>query len=149
MTTGVGEDDRLTLQQQVCFPLAVAAREVVSLYRPVLEPLGLTHPQYLVMLALWDADEPVSIKQLSKLLMLDPPTLSPLLKRLDAAGLVERRRDAADERSLLVSVTDRGWALRTEARGVPSAILERLGMSNDQLERLQDLLVEVIQHAKR
>lgn len=82
MTTGLGEDDRLTLQQQVCFTLSVAAREVVSLYRPVLEPLGLTHPQYLVMVTLWETDEPISVKQLSKLLMLEAPTLSPLLKRM-------------------------------------------------------------------
>ena len=66
MTTGLGEDDRLTLEQQVCFTLAVASREVVSLYRPLLEPLGLTHPQYLVMVTLWQTDQPISIKQLSK-----------------------------------------------------------------------------------
>ena len=116
MTTDSGEDDRLTLEQQVCFTLAVASREVVSLYRPLLEPLGLTHPQYLVMVTLWETDQPISIKQLSKLLMLEAPTLSPLLKRLQSAGLVERQRDSADERSLQVSLTDRGRNLRGPSR---------------------------------
>lgn len=147
MTTGVSEDDRLTLEQQVCFTLAVAAREVVSLYRPILEPLGLTHPQYLVMVTLWQAGEPISIKQLTKLVRLEAPTLSPLLKRLETAGLVERHRDPADERSLRVSLTDRGQSLRIQAAGVPTAIIERLGMTVMELETLQDVLTDVIRHA--
>ena len=140
MTTGSDEDDRLTLEQQVCFTFAVASREVVSLYRPLLEPLGLTHPQYLVMVTLWETDEPISIKQLSKLLMLEAPTLSPLLKRLQRAGLVERHRDSADERSLQVSLTDRGRSLRAQAVGIPGAIIQRLGMTIKELETLQDVL---------
>ena len=148
MTADLDEDDRLTLEQQVCFTLAVAAREVVSLYRPLLEPLGLTHPQYLVMVTLWDIQEPMSIKRLSGLLKLEAPTLSPLLKRLELAGLVERQRDPADERSLQVSLTDQGRALRARAVGVPAAIIQRLGMSLDELEKLQDVLAEVIDHAK-
>ena len=148
MTADLDEDDRLTLEQQVCFTLAVAAREVVSLYRPLLEPLGLTHPQYLVMVTLWGIEEPISIKRLSGLLKLEAPTLSPLLKRLELAGLVERQRDPADERSLQVSLTDQGRALRARAVGVPAAIIQRLGMSLDELEKLQDVLAEVIDHAK-
>src|SRR5688500_5907636 len=148
MTTSLDEDDRLTLEQQVCFTLAVAAREVVSLYRPVLEPLGLTHPQYLVMVTLWETEHPISIKQLSKLLKLEAPTLSPLLKRLQRAGLVERHRDPADERSLKISLTDRGRALRAEAVGVPTALIHRLGMSVQELETLQDVLTDVIEHSK-
>ena len=148
MSAEVQGDDRLTLQQQVCFTLAVAAREMVSLYRPLLEPLGLTHPQYLVMVTLWEVGEPVSIRRLSTLLKLDAPTLSPLLKRMEAAGLVARRRDPADERSLQITVTERGWSLRSAAREVPTAIIERLGMSVGELENLQDVLTEVIQHAK-
>lgn len=148
MSTGLDEDDRLTLEQQVCFTLAVAAREVVSLYRPLLEPLGLTHPQYLVMVTLWETEHPVSIKQLSQLLKLEAPTLSPLLKRLQSAGLVERHRDPTDERSLKISLTDRGRALRAQAVGVPAAIIERLGMSVKDLETLQDVLTDVIEHSK-
>jgi DNA-binding MarR family transcriptional regulator len=154
MTTSPEHDDRLTqvdrltLDQQVCFTLAVAAREVVSLYRPLLEPLGLTHPQYLVMVTLWGAGQPISIKQLSKLLKLEAPTLSPLLKRLQAAGLVERHRDPADERSLQVSLTQKGRELRAQAVGVPPAIIERLGMTMQELETLQDVLTDVIEHSK-
>jgi DNA-binding MarR family transcriptional regulator len=148
MTASLSKDDRLTLEQQVCFTLSVASREVVSLYRPLLEPLGLTHPQYLVMVTLWGTEGPVSIKQLSKRLMLEAPTLSPLLKRLQSAGLVERQRDPADERSLQVTVTDQGWALRDRAAAVPAAIIERLGMSIKELESLQDVLADVIEHAK-
>jgi DNA-binding MarR family transcriptional regulator len=148
MSAGLNEDDRLTLEQQVCFMLAVAAREVVSLYRPLLEPLGLTHPQYLVMVTLWETGRPISIKQLSKLLKLEAPTLSPLLKRLQSAGLVERHRDPADERSLQVSLTDRGRALRARAVAIPAAVIERLGMSVKELEILQDVLTDVIEHSK-
>src|SRR5688500_7830901 len=85
-------EDMLALERQVCFALSVAARNVVAVYRPVLEPLGLTHPQYLVMLALWQHG-PLSVRELSGLLQLDPGTLSPLLKRLEAAGYVRRDRD--------------------------------------------------------
>lgn len=94
--------DPLALEQQVCFALSVAARSVVAVYRPLLEPMGLTHPQYLVMLALWQ-HAPLSGRDLSRLLQLDPGTLSPLLKRLEAAGYLRRERDAADERSLAVT----------------------------------------------
>lgn len=141
-------DDRLTLQQQVCFTLSVASREVVSLYRPLLEPFGLTHPQYLVMVTLWGTDDALSVKQLTRLLRLEAPTLSPLLKRLENAGLVERQRDPADERSLLVSLTDRGRALRADVASVPPAIIDQLGMTIAELESLQDMLSGVIANAK-
>src|SRR4051794_3619908 len=88
----ISSDDMLALDRQVCFALSVAARNVVAVYRPVLEPLGLTHPQYLVMLALWERG-PLSVKDLSGLLQLDPGTLSPLLKRLEAADLLRRGGD--------------------------------------------------------
>jgi DNA-binding MarR family transcriptional regulator len=148
MAAEVREDDRLTLEQQVCFTLTVASREVVALYRPLLEPLGLTHPQYLVMVTLWSTNGPLSLRRLSRLVKLEPPTLSPLLKRLEGAGLVERQRDPADERSVLVSLTDRGRELRSRAAVVPAAIIERLGMSLEELQSLQDVLTGVIEHAE-
>src|SRR3954452_6781533 len=94
-------DNPLALEQQVCFALSVAARSVVAVYRPLLEPMGLTHPQYLVMLALWQ-HAPLSVRALSDLLQLDPGTLSPLLKRLESIGYVRRDRKAGDERSLAI-----------------------------------------------
>src|SRR4029078_12050572 len=90
-TTSTNVENPLALQEQVCFALAVASRSVIALYKPVLEPMGLTHPQYLVMLALW-AQESVSGRDLSGMLQLDPGTLSPLLKRLEAAGYLRRQR---------------------------------------------------------
>jgi MarR family transcriptional regulator, organic hydroperoxide resistance regulator len=135
--------DLLRLDRQVCFALSVAARNVVALYRPLLEPMGLTHPQYLVMLALWERS-PRSLTDLSTVLSLDPGTLSPLLKRLEGAGLVVRRRVQGDERMLAVGLTDRGRALRGEAERIPPAVVERLGMPLADLERLHTVLSEVI-----
>src|ERR1700712_394735 len=118
------ESDPLALDRQVCFALVVAARSVVALYRPLLEPMGLTHPQYLVMLALWP-NAPLSVKELSRRLQLDPGTLSPLLKRLESQGLLRRARNAADERLLSVSLTDEGKALRAKAELIPGAVVGR------------------------
>lgn len=141
-------DDLLALENQVCFGLAVAARSVIALYRPVLEPLSLTHPQYLVMLALWER-EPRSVKDLSDTLALEPATLSPLLKRLEATGYVERRRSAADERALEVRLTEAGRALRAEAEKIPSRIVERLGLPVSELENLRESLQTIIGAAVR
>lgn len=141
------ETDPLALERQVCFAMVVAARSVVGLYRPVLEPLGLTHPQYLVMLALWGRS-PLSLRELSEALQLDPPTLSPLLKRLEAAGLVERRRLPEDQRSLAVTLTDAGRALRTRAEAVPAQVVARLGMDVADLEAVRDGLTAVIAAAR-
>ena len=135
--------DLLALERQVCFALSVAARNVVAVYRPVLEPLGLTHPQYLVMLALWQHGA-LSVKRLSGLLQLDPGTLSPLLKRLEAAGLLRRERDPQDQRNLALALTDEGRALRAEAERIPAGIVERLGMPVDELMALQGALTRVI-----
>jgi DNA-binding MarR family transcriptional regulator len=135
--------DPLALEEQVCFALSVAARSVVGVYRPVLEPLGLTHPQYLVMLALWQ-HAPVRVADLSLLLQLDPGTLSPLLKRLERAGLLTRGKDPSDDRALAVDLTDQGRALRERALDVPPTIVERLGMSLDELRALHASLTDVI-----
>jgi DNA-binding MarR family transcriptional regulator len=105
--------------------------------------MGLTHPQYLVMLALWERS-PRSLTDLATVLSLDPGTLSPLLKRLEAAGLVVRRRAQGDERTLAVVLTDRGQALRSEAERIPPAVVERLGMPLADLERLHTALSDVI-----
>jgi DNA-binding MarR family transcriptional regulator len=136
-------EDLLALDRQVCFALAVASRSVIALYRPLLDPMGLTHPQYLVMLALWE-ESPLSVKQLSGLLQLDPGTLSPLLKRLESAGYLTRQRDPRDERSLAVRLTSSGQDLRNEALKIPPAIIDRLGMTLPELENLHKNLTQVI-----
>lgn len=135
--------DVLALESQVCFALAVASRRVIGLYRPLLEPMNLTHPQYLVMLALWQ-HEPLTVRRLSELLSLDPGTLSPLLKRLESLGYVTRQRDRQDERNLRVTLTGQGRGLRAQALQVPPAIMERLGMDAGDLRTLHSILTDVI-----
>lgn len=136
-------DDLLKLGNQVCFALAVASRSVIALYRPVLEPLGLTHPQYLVMLALWE-QSPRTVAAIGRELQLEPATLSPLLKRLEASGLVRRERDPKDERMLRVTLTENGRRLREKALDVPPQIIERLGLELSELESLRSALHRVI-----
>ena len=139
--------DALALDRQVCFALAAASRSVIGLYRPVLEPLGLTHPQYLVMLALWESS-PRTVRNIGEALALEPATLSPLLKRLEAAGLITRRRKVDDERSLDVELTDAGRALRSRAEGVPAQIVERLGMPVAELEATRDALTRLLEASR-
>lgn len=135
--------DPLALDRQVCFALAAASRSVVGVYRPVLQPLGLTHPQYLVMLALWERS-PRTVRDISEALYLEPATLSPLLKRLESSGLLTRTRNATDERSLDVELTARGRDLRAEAEKVPGTIVERLGMTVLELESIRDGLTALL-----
>lgn len=144
------EVDPLALERQVCFALAVTNRAVLAVYRPLLEPLGLTHPQYLVMLALWDHQKahpgtrsPLSVKQIATVLQLDSATLSPMLKRLEALGLISRSRSAADERSTEVELTDEGTVLRDRALSVPDAVVARLGVDLAELEELHRVLSSI------
>lgn len=132
-------DDLLRLENQLCFALVTAARNVVALYRPVLEPLGLTHPQYLVMLALWERS-PRSLGELAEELAMDPATLSPLVKRLQAQGRVLRTRRTDDERVLAIELTDEGRALRSRAIAVPEQIMTRTGMTSEGVAALRDAL---------
>ncbi|BBY16128.1 MarR family winged helix-turn-helix transcriptional regulator [Mycolicibacterium litorale] len=147
--TTAADVDPLALERQVCFALAVANRAVLSVYRPLLEPLGLTHPQYLVMLALWDhrktsmADAPLSVKQIAKALQLDSATLSPMLKRLETLGLITRTRSTVDERSMNVELTDAGIALRDRALAIPPAVVARLGGDLSELEELHRSLTRI------
>ncbi|MEU2089267.1 MarR family winged helix-turn-helix transcriptional regulator [Nocardia beijingensis] len=141
-------DDPLRLDRQVCFALAVANRAVLAVYRPLLEPLGLTHPQYLVMLALW-GEAPMSVKAIAEAIQLDSPTLSPLLKRLEAAGLISRERDSRDERNLVVNLTPAGAELRAKAERIPPEVVRRLGVTLDDLEQLREVLTRVNEAARR
>jgi len=149
-TTTADDVDQLALEQQVCFALAVTNRAVLAVYRPLLEPLGLTHPQYLVMLALWDhqratdADRtPLSVKQIASALQLDSATLSPMLKRLDALGFMTRTRSVADERSTHIELTEAGTALRRRALAIPPAVVARLGVELTELEELRRVLTRI------
>jgi DNA-binding MarR family transcriptional regulator len=140
--------DPLALESQVCFALSLASRSVVNAYRPVLEPLNLTHPQYLVMLALWQHGQ-LSLKQLAELLGLEPATASPLVKRLEAVGYVHRERVVGDERTLRISLTGEGRALREQAETIPATMMGRLGMDEDELIALHAAMTRVINAAAR
>ena len=143
------EVDPLALERQVCFALAVTNRAVLAVYRPLLEPLGLTHPQYLVMLALWDhhradrSGRALSVKEIATSLQLDSATLSPMLKRLETLGLITRSRSRTDERATDVELTKTGLALRRRALKIPPAVIERLGVGLDELEHLHSVLTRV------
>jgi MarR family transcriptional regulator, organic hydroperoxide resistance regulator len=127
------------LSKQVCFALYAASRAVTARYRPILDRYGLTYPQYVALLVLWEHGE-TTVKDLGSALMLDSGTLSPLLKRLEAAGLVTRTRNAGDERSVVVSLTKAGAALQKQASGVPGELARATGMSPTDLAALRDTL---------
>ncbi|WP_431903053.1 MarR family winged helix-turn-helix transcriptional regulator [Amycolatopsis thermoflava] len=127
------------LDDQVCFALYAASRAVTSLYRPLLDELGLTYPQYLVMLALWEHGE-LSVKDLGQALSLDSGTLSPLLKRLEKLEFVRRERRADDERSVCIRLTDKGDGLRSKAVPLPGVIGDAMGLPPDELEALRATL---------
>jgi DNA-binding MarR family transcriptional regulator len=148
MTNTVATDvDPLALERQVCFALAITNRAVLAVYRPLLEPLGLTHPQYLVMLALWDNAKvdgrPLSVKDIAGLLQMDSATLSPMLKRLQAQGLITRSRSIVDERTTHVELSPKGRGLRRQALKIPPAVVERLGVELAELEHLHGVLTRI------
>lgn len=133
------DDELLLLENQLCFAMVTAARNVVSVYRPILEPLGLTHPQYLVMLALWER-APRSLGEIADALALEPASASPLVKRLEKDGLVERLRSAADERRLEIGLTAAGRALRSRAVDVPRQVMAQVGLDLDAVTALRGAL---------
>ena len=136
----------LQLDHQLCFALYSASLAMTKLYKPLLDPLGLTYPQYLVMLVLWEGDG-VTVSQLGERLALDSGTLTPLLKRLEGAGLLQRLRDSADERRVLLRLTAAGRALKTRAVAVPEAVACASGCALDELAaltaRLQALRLQI------
>ena len=127
--------DWLRLDQQLCFALYSASLAMTKLYKPLLEPLGLTYPQYLALLVLWQ-DDGLTVSQLGERLHLDSGTLTPLLKRLEGAGLVQRLRDAQDERRVRVQLTAAGRALKKQAARVPEAVACASGCALDELAAL-------------
>ncbi|MEU3185066.1 MarR family transcriptional regulator [Streptomyces sp. NPDC006923] len=144
--TGTAEsrqDFTLRLDDQLCFALYAASRAVTARYRPLLQELGLTYPQYLVMLVLWERDS-ASVRDLGEALQLDSGTLSPLLKRLETYGLIRRERRLEDERSVLVSLTEEGEALRERADAVPPAMGEAMGLTPEQTGTVRSILRTLI-----
>ncbi|SFO33598.1 DNA-binding transcriptional regulator, MarR family [Chitinophaga sp. YR627] len=135
--------DVLHLSNQLCFPLYALSRQITSLYRPLLEELELTYPQYLVMLVLWEHKQ-VSVKEIGLQLWLDSGTLTPLLKRLEQKGLVKRKRDTEDERLVQISITNKGEQLRELAVKVPAALRKSLPMGASEGKQLVKQLHEIL-----
>ena len=131
------------LDNQLCFALYAASRAVVGAYQPLLEPLGLTYPQYLVMMVLWEEDG-ARVSRLGERLFLDSGTLTPLLKRLEAQALVERRRSTQDERVVEVFLTEKGRGLAQAACGIPAALSEQDGLSVEELVALRTSLHQLL-----
>lgn len=139
------QQSRLKLDNQLCFTLYATSREITKLYRPLLDKLNLTYPQYLVMLALWEKDK-VTVNELGEKLFLDSGTLTPLLKRMEAIGYVLRARSKEDERRVLISLTDIGRALREEACLIPEQLLIQTNYEGRDLNKLLSDLRKLLHH---
>ncbi|PKM73234.1 MAG: MarR family transcriptional regulator [Firmicutes bacterium HGW-Firmicutes-16] len=136
-------DDALKLENQLCFPLYACSREVVKKYKPFLDKLGLTYTQYIAMMVLWEKKR-VSVKELGESLYLDSGTLTPLLKRMESDGLVSRARSSEDERSLIVTITEKGEALKKEAVDIPSKMMSCISLPPEEAKTLYYLLYKVL-----
>ena len=132
-------NEMLKLENQLCFPLYACAKEVVRRYMPLLEPLGLTYTQYLAMMVMWE-HKSISVKDMSKLLYLDSGTLTPMLKKMEIAGLITRKRSSQDERMVIISITARGEGLQEKAAEIPVKIAGCLTLDSDEAMQLYTLL---------
>ncbi|MFI7700527.1 MarR family winged helix-turn-helix transcriptional regulator [Nonomuraea sp. NPDC049480] len=142
------QEGSLLLDDQLCFALYAASRSVTARYRPLLDELGLTYPQYLVMLVLWEQGS-ASVRDLGTALQLESSTLSPLLKRLEAGDLIRRERRTDDERSVAIRLTESGAKLRERARGVPLAIGDAMGLTPEQHATVKHLLRQLTANLAR
>ena len=135
--------DPLKLKNQICFPLYACAKEIVKAYKPYLDELDLTYTQYITMMVMWEHKE-LRVKEVGKYLYLDSSTLTPLLKRLEEKGYVARRRSTEDERDLIVSVTEKGEALREKALTVPERLAACVKIEPEKTQTLYEILYELL-----
>ena len=140
--------EAMKLANQLCFPLYAAARNVTGLYTPWLKPLGLTYTQYIVFLVLWERDG-ISVTEIGERLMLDNGTLSPLLKKMEQAGYLERRRSREDERVVVITLTEEGRALQERARDVPARVAACVDLPAEKARTLYTLLYELLENLKK
>lgn len=136
-------EDALKLENQLCFPLYACAKEVVRLYKPLLDEIGLTYTQYIAMMVLWENDD-ITIKQLGEKLYLDSGTITPLVKKMEAQGLVSRARDVTDERSVIVTLTEQGQLLREKASEIPAKLVSCLPLIKEEATTLYTLLYKIL-----
>lgn len=138
--------DALKLERQLCFPLYVVSKEIIRLYKPFLDPLGLTYTQYITLMALWEKDG-LSVSELGAMLFLDSGTLTPLLKKMESLGWITRTRNKENERMVHIHLTHEGLELRDHALHIPRSILQKTTMSTDELKTLYHLLYKFIDDA--
>lgn len=141
------EYEAMKLSNQLCFPLYAASRNIVSLYTPYLKPLGLTYTQYIVLLVLWEKDE-ITVGEICEKLMLDNGTLSPLLKKMQEEGYIEKRRSKEDDRVVLVSLSKEGRALQDKAKDVPEKVASCIDLPPEKAQMLYTLLYELLENQK-
>ncbi|MDF3840298.1 MarR family transcriptional regulator [Pseudomonas citronellolis] len=134
--------ESLKLDNQLCFALYSTSLQMTKVYKPLLQQLGLTYPQYIAMLVLWEQDG-ITVGEISARMLTDPGSLTPLLKRLEGEGLITRKRSASDERVVELRLTDKGRELRQQAESIPACILAASGLSLEELSRLKNELVEL------
>lgn len=139
----MGKYDGLKLENQLCFPLYAASREVIKQYRPYLDALDLTYTQYITMMVFWE-EKKISVKELGKKLYLDSGTLTPVLKSLEAKGLVKRYRSSQDERVLIVEITDKGEELRKKAAGIPAEVGKCIRLEKGEAAELYQMLYKIL-----
>ena len=135
--------DALKLENQLCFPLYACSREIIKQYKPYLDEIDLTYTQYIAMMVLWEK-KAVTVKELGNALFLDSGTLTPLLKKMEAKGLIHRQRSAEDERSLIVSLTEEGEALKEQALAVPYKMAQCTGLAPEEAAQLYQLLYKML-----
>lgn len=140
--------DYLKLEHQACFPVYALSRILTAHYKPILEEIDLTYPQYLVMMVLWEHHQ-LSVKEIGEQLLLDSGTLTPLLKKLESRNLVKRSRNTADERVVFITLTDQGLALKEKAANVPELFKCSLGLSVNELVALRDITNSVLEKTKQ
>jgi DNA-binding MarR family transcriptional regulator len=143
----LGYHEAMKLENQLCFPLYAAARNVTGLYTPCLKPLGLTYTQYLVFLVLWEKDG-IPVGEIGEKLMLDNGTLSPLLKKMEQAGYIERKRSHEDERVVVITLTEAGKALQEKAKDVPGQVAGCIDLPPEKARQLYELLYELLGNQK-
>lgn len=135
--------DPLKLENQLCFPLYACSKEVVRLYKPLLDKLDLTYTQYITMMVMWDKKE-INVKSLGEVIYLDSGTLTPLLRKLEAKGFIIREKLKADERNLIVKITPKGEELKKEAQSVPENILKCIDIEEDEARELYRVLYKIL-----
>ena len=142
------KSESLKLDEQICFPLYVLSKEITGLYRPILEELDLTYPQYLVMMVLWEEDG-LAVSHIGEKLFLDSGTLTPVLKRLENKGFINRIRNKEDERVVQLFLTENGKNLRQQACGIPEKLLEQIHVQIEEIKKFKETLNQLINNIKK